>query len=247
MIFKTKLIILRTIRYGETSLIVTAFTELFGVQTYMINGIRTAKKAGSKASLYQPGAILDATVYHNTQKNMQRIKEADWAVLYKHIFSDVIKNNIALFMVELIYKTLKQPEENIPLFQYCEDALAALNDAGSKVAANFPLYFTLHLAGFFGFALNNLPQELYGKNDVFLDFQAGCFTHAQPQHFYFLQGEDAIITAELLNTMQPHELEEIRLNQMKRRGLLLSYMDYFALHIQDFGQMKTLAVLNEVL
>jgi DNA repair protein RecO (recombination protein O) len=74
--FKTKGIVLKTVKYGETSVIVTAFTELFGTQTYLQNGVRTSNKKGQgKANLFQPGAILDLIVYHNELKNIQRIKE----------------------------------------------------------------------------------------------------------------------------------------------------------------------------
>ena len=50
MTHKTKGIVLRTIKYGETSVVVTIFTELFGVQTYMVNGVRTTKKSSAKAN-----------------------------------------------------------------------------------------------------------------------------------------------------------------------------------------------------
>ena len=75
MTHKTKGIVLRTIKYGETSVVVTIFTELFGVQTYMVNGVRTTKKSSAKANHFQPGAILDLVVYHNDLHSMQRIKE----------------------------------------------------------------------------------------------------------------------------------------------------------------------------
>ena len=70
---KTKGIVLRTIKYGETSLVVTMFTELFGMQTYMVNGIRTSKRQGAKAAMYQPAAIIEMEVYHNDQKAMQAL------------------------------------------------------------------------------------------------------------------------------------------------------------------------------
>src|SRR5215212_9571811 len=98
MIHKTKGIILRTVKYGETSLVVTMFTELFGLQSYLVNGIRTASKKGNtKAVLFQPAAILDLVAYHNELKNLQRLKEYKWAFLYQHILSDVKKNAVALF------------------------------------------------------------------------------------------------------------------------------------------------------
>ena len=56
---KTKGIVLRTVKYGETSVIVTIFTELFGVQSYLVNGVRTSTKKGvGKANLFQPAARL---------------------------------------------------------------------------------------------------------------------------------------------------------------------------------------------
>jgi DNA repair protein RecO (recombination protein O) len=47
--------------------------------------------------------------------------------------------------------------------------------------------------------------------------------------------------------MQPEELETIRLNHEFRRSLLFAYENYYALHLQDFGTMKTLPVLREIL
>src|SRR5215207_4259643 len=108
-IYKTKGIVLRTVKYGETSVIVTIYTELFGLQSYLVNGVRTSTKKGTgKANLFQPTAILDLVVYHNELKHLNRIKEFKWHFLYKHILSDVPKNAVALFMVELLTKCLKQ-------------------------------------------------------------------------------------------------------------------------------------------
>ena len=247
MIHKTKGIVLKSIRYGETSLVVTIFTELFGVQTYMVNGVRTNKKSGSKAALFQPSSILDMEVYHNDQKAMHRIKECSWSFLYKNILSDVVKNSIALFMVELLQKMLKQPEQNSDLFYFCEDALQQLDDAPAPIAANFPLYFSLQLTQFFGFRISDMDLAFDQQNPIYLDLLEGIFTQQTPEHLFFMDTEDALITSELLKIMQPHELNQVKMNHHKRRSLLLKYMEYYALHIQDFGPVKTLQVLHEVL
>ena len=99
MTHKTKGIVLRTIKYGETSVVVTIFTELFGVQAYLVNGVRGSGKSSARANHFQPGALLDMVVYHSDQKQMQRIKEFRWDFLFQQVLSDVIKNNIALYMV----------------------------------------------------------------------------------------------------------------------------------------------------
>src|SRR5690349_3586503 len=119
---KTKGIVLRSVKYGESSLIITMFTEMFGVQSYLVNGVRASTKKGSgKANLFQPAAILDLIVYHNELRNLQRIREFKWDHLYHDILSDIKKNAVASFMIELLVKTLKQPEANEDLFHFVED------------------------------------------------------------------------------------------------------------------------------
>lgn len=158
----TKGVVLRTVKYGETSVIVTIFTELFGIQSYLVNGVRTSSRKGSgKASLFQPASILDMVVYHNELKQLQRIKEFRWSFLYQHTLSDVRKSAVALFMVELLTKCLKQPEANPDLFHFAEDAFIHLDKASAAVTANFPLFFALHLPVFFGFRFSDNYSQKY--------------------------------------------------------------------------------------
>jgi DNA repair protein RecO (recombination protein O) len=232
------------VKYGETSVIVTIFTELFGIQSYIVNGVRTSSKKGSgRANLFQPGAILDLTAYHNELHHLQRLREFKWSYLYQHIFFDVVKNSVALFMVELLSKTLKQPEANPDLFYFAEDAFIHLDKADDQVAGNFPLYFALHLASFYGFRFS----DRYTDQTTYLDLQEGEFVHEHPVHPHFLSNPYSYITSQLLKVMQPHELSQIKLNQEARRILLQAYQAYYALHFADFGVMKTLPVLQEVL
>jgi len=243
-VHKTKGIVLRTVKYGETSVIAAIYTELFGLQSYLVNGVRTSSKKGpGKASLFQPGAMLDLVVYHNELKNLQRIKEFKWGYLYQHIFSDIFKNAVALFMVELLAKTIKQPEQNTGLFYFIEDSFVHLDKSGPNITGNFPLFFSLHLATIYGFRLS----DEYTPQNSYLDLQEGEFVHEQPVHPYFLPEPYSFITSQFLKTQQPHELADIQLNQDARRVLMTAYQQFYALHIHDFGTMKTLPVLQEVL
>jgi len=241
---KTKGIVLRTVKYGETSVIVLILTEKFGVQSYLVNGVRTSTKKGTgKANLFQPAAILDLVVYHNELKQLNRIREFKWSHLYKNIFSDVPKNAVSLFMVELLTKCLKQPEPNEDLFHFCEDVFIHLDECSLPVMANFSLYFALHLSSLLGFQIH----DSYTAEKHYLDLQEGEFTAGQPEHPNFIEGRYAEITSELLKVMQPDELEQIKLNHETRRHLLHAYEIFFSLHVQEFGTMKTLPVLREVL
>jgi DNA repair protein RecO (recombination protein O) len=240
----TKGIVLRTVKYGETSVIVAVFTELFGVQSYIVNGVRTAsKKGGTKANLFQPGAMLELVVYHNDQKNLQRIKEYRWSVLYEHIFYDVFKGSVATYMIELLTKCLKQPEPNEDLFYFMEDVLLHLDKSNMAVVANFPLFYAVHLANFFGFRI----ADAYSEYLPYLDLQEGMFVANVPHHTMFLDSMLSGVTAHLLKVMQPSELEELKLSVATRRTLLQFYETYYSLHVPEFGHLRSLPVLQEVL
>lgn len=241
---KTKGIVLRTVKYGETSLVVTLFTELFGAQAYIINGIRTvSRKGNSKAACFQPAAILDLVVYHNELRHLHRIREYKWAHLYQQVFSDVPRNAVALYMVELLGKCLKQPESNPELFYFTEDVLLSLDQSEGTMMANLPLFYALHLPVHFGFRISDDDSD----RNPYLDLQEGVFTADQPSHPYFLEPGDATVVAQILKVMQPEELAAIPLGHEQRRRILHRLEPYYALHVQDFGTLKSLPVLREVL
>lgn len=241
---KTKGIVLRTVRYGETSVIVTIFTELFGIQSYLVNGVRTTvKKNAGKANLFQPCAILDLVVYHNELKQLNRIRESRWAYLYQHVLSNVQKNAVALFMVELLTRCLKQPENNPELFAFSEEIFTQLDKAEGTVMANMPLFFALHLSHFFGFRI----EDNYNETFCYLDMIEGNFVKEQPRHPHFLEGKQASVTSQLLKVQQVNELDEIRLHHEFRRNLLVAYEVYYSLHIPEFGSLRSLPVLREIL
>ncbi|MFC4263229.1 DNA repair protein RecO [Ferruginibacter yonginensis] len=241
--YKTKAIILKSIKYGETSLVVTAFTELFGVQTYMVNGVRTTKKTGVKAMLYQPASVVEMEVYHNDRNSMHRIKECNRTHVFNQVLTDVVKNSIAAFLMELLYKLLKQPEQNTDLFYFCEDALLQIDAAPTDVVANFPLFLALHLSHFFGFKID----DNFTETTCFLDLQEGMFADDRPHHPYYLEKDIAQPTSEILKTQHPSKLVQIKIPHAKRRLLLTKLMEYYSLHVQDFGTMKTVLIMQTVL
>ncbi len=244
-LFKTRGIVLKSVKYGETSLVVTIYTELFGLQSYLVNGVRTATgRTSGKANLFQPAALLDLVVYHQEGRSLNRIREFQWGHLYEHIFQDVTKNAVALFMVELLTNSLKQPEENHPLFQFTEDCLLHLDQATPGVTANLSLFFALHLTHFFGVSPRIADTA---EESVYFDLIDSLITNTPPLHENYLEGKKASICAELLKTRQPEELEEIKMNHEMRRQLLQHMEYYFLNHVQDFRPLKSLSVLSAML
>lgn len=245
MLHQTQAIVLRTVAYGDTSLIVSALTEQFGIQQYLVKGARKASKKGgsAQASFLQPAALLELVVYHQELRQLQIIKEMKWALVYQRVMSSVTRNAIALYMTELLSKCMKQPEANSPLFELAAGALRLLDECDDAVAANLPLHFTLQLAAELGFGL----EDEYSATAPVLDLKEGRFVAEPPIHGFYLQPPLSEVTHQLLQHENPVTLYRIRLNKLQRRELLQSYAHFFHYHVADFGQLKTLAVLQAVL
>jgi DNA repair protein RecO (recombination protein O) len=243
-VHKTKGIVLRTVKYGETSIIASVYTEMFGVQSYIVKGVRQSSRKGqNKSSFFQPGAILEMEVYSNEFRNLQFIKDYQWEYLFTTVYFDVVKNAVAMYMIELLQHTLKQPEANPELFQMIEDSLKQLDKGNEALTANLPLYFTLHLGTELGFQVHGE----YSTDTPILDLAEGVFTAQHPSHSHYLDGELAKITIEISTISFYTDLERVKLTRSTRRQLLNAYQTYMALHVQDFGEMRSWKVLQEIL
>jgi DNA repair protein RecO (recombination protein O) len=244
MLQKTKGLVMRSVKYGETSLVVTVFTEVFGLQSYMVSGVRkTSAKGASSAGQYQPGALLDLVVYHHGQHNLQRIRESGWAYIYRQLYTDIRKNAVSLFMVELLQKCLRQPEPQPDLFQFTEDALRHLDEADPLVAANYPIYFALHLSHFFGFRM----QDSYDEDNSILDLREGEFRYNTPHYPEWAGPELSRYVSLFLKAIHPSDLSDIHINRELRRKLLDMILTYYRLHSAEFGEMRSVPVLQAVL
>jgi len=243
-IHNTNGVVLKTVKYGETSIITTVYTELFGIQSYLVKGVRkTTKKGGSGASYFQPGAILEMSVYHNELKNLQFVKEYHWHYLYQELLFDVVKNSVAQYIIEILQHTLKQPEANPELFYLITDTLKQLDKGNATLTANLPLYFMLQLGALLGFEI----QGSFSKTTPILDLQEGFYVGEIPTHPYFIDEHLSAIASTIQNIDFYNNLEEIGLSRMVRRQLLIALQQYISLHITDFGNLQSLAILQEIL
>ncbi|MCL6523017.1 MAG: DNA repair protein RecO [Thermoflavifilum sp.] len=241
MLQKTRGVVLRAVRYGETSLVVTIFTEQLGIQSYLVNGVRTARPARMKPVFFQPGTILDLVVYHHTGKNLQRISEIQFGYVYRQILADPIKSAVMLYITELLLRLLQHPQVLRELYQFTEQALVWLDQASSRVA-NLPLYFTLQTAALLGVGL----QNNYDVSKPYFDLHEGLFTAQIPAHPDYMGTNEAKLTSQLLNCQNADEAAVIPLTRQQRRKLIGFYQDYLRWHVPGFTALLGLDTLFQL-
>ena len=243
MLHNTKGIVLRVTKYGDTSIILTAYTELFGVQQYMVKGVRvTSKKGANKGVFYQPAAILQMEVYHSPMKQLQMVKEVSWDFVYQNVYSDVLRNAVATYIVEVLQQTM-QPEPHPELFYLIEDTFKQLDKGGPQLVGNLPIYFLIHLSQNMGFGL----QGKYTATTPVLDVREGQFVEKVPTHPYFLEGLEAETASSFLQVQFYNDLDTIVLSGTQRKKILELFQLSLSWHYKKFSDIKSLPILQEVL
>jgi len=244
MTHKSKAVLLKTVKYGESSLIVTMFTELFGIQSYMVKGIRTSgKSAAGKISYFQPAALLSMEVYQNPVKTLQYIKEYHWAHIYKTLYFDVLKNAIATYIIEMVLHTILEQEAGQALYDLIEETLIYVDDHEKHDILNIPLLFSLKLAEMLGFRFHGR----YSAQTPVLDLQEGRYVSHSPQHGFTLEGQTADINSRLMHIPAINKAKDVQISNINRRSLLKCYQQFFSLHLENYREAKSYQILKTVL
>ncbi len=243
MLHKTNGIVLRSVKYGDSSLVTTIFTALYGVQTYMVQGVRSAKVRQNRAGSFQPGTLLELVVYQQPQKNMQRIREFQAAYLYRTLQEDVVKNSVLLFSVEVLLRLLPEQAPLPSLFEFASGYFISLDTRSQQEVANYPLFFIISCSRILGYEL----KGNYSVHTPHLDMQEGGFTEHSPSVIPFTNDEDARILDLLLKVDNYEALNGIEMNAAIRLRLIDWYVAFLQTHTQHMGNIKSLAVLRAIL
>jgi DNA repair protein RecO (recombination protein O) len=221
MIQKTRGIVFRFTKFRESSIIVTIFTEKFGVQSYIVNGVRS-KKASNKIALYQPLTLLNLVVYHREQANIERIKEAQCFYPYDTLLTDIKKSTVAMFLTELLNKTVKEEAHSGELFGFICDSLIAF-DKLQYDFENFHLLFMMKLARYLGFGVQNVNEVLGGRVT------------------------DEKIEKVITRLLPAAYDEPVPMTNQQRREILDLLVKFYIEHMGQLKELKSLAVLREVI
>ncbi|ELR72656.1 DNA recombination and repair protein RecO [Fulvivirga imtechensis AK7] len=219
MLHKTRGIVFKYFKYRDTSIIVKIFTEAFGLQTYVVNGVRSKTSRG-KIALYQPLTLLDMVVYYKDSAEINRISEVKCRSPFQSISTNIKKTAIAMFLAEVLYKTVKEEGEVAELFDFIFHSIEIL-DHVPEGFENFHLQFLLKLARYLGFGVES--------SEIFYD--------SFPE-------EDVEPVKQLL--MNPYE-QRIKISNTMRRILLDHIIKFYQTHIDTLKEVKSVKVLQEVL
>lgn len=221
MLYKTQGIVFKFVKYRESSIIVNVFTENLGLQSYIVNGVRSKSSKG-KIALFQPLTCLDLVVYNKERSTINRISEISCSHPFNSIPINIGKSSIALFLTEVLHKIIREQHDTEALFKFIQQAVLILDNLNSGFE-NFHIQFLLKLSRYLGFGVsdNNELELLINYNK---------------QEFELLKQ---------LN-LSPFE-QHIAISNTTRTKLLDAILFYYKQHYTTLDDINSLTVLTEVL
>lgn len=242
MLHTTLGIVLKTFKYSETSVIAKVYTQKFGLQTYIINSVHT-KQSRTKPALLQTLTILEMVVYHREHKSMNHIKELRPVYTFLTLPYDISKSTLALFISEILYKTLKEESNNNAQFEFLYRFITFLDqNKNPSVTANLHLWFLIKFTQYLGF----YPQNNFFYTDrPYFNLAEGEFCHRQPNHAHFIQLPLSSFLFALMQ-LSSDQTDQLQLSKLQRRQLLHALIAYYKYHIEGFEEVKSLQILEDI-
>lgn len=233
MLASTPGLVLHTTPYAETSVVVKVFTRLFGVQSYIIKGVR-GHSGRVKQNMLQPLTSLDMVVYVNPKNNLNHVKE----LTPRHTITKAeqqssnqeIDNALRFFKTEVLYKALREGEPMPELYDYVENVTGNHRDT--------PIWFLLTVAHHLGIE----PMDNHSIREPLFDLQEGRYVSVSTETT--LSTALSAMLHEYLSTFNSH-LSTFNLTE--RRSLIDALIAYYQLHLSGFRNFNSHEILHTVL
>lgn len=231
----TRAIVLKKVAYAGSSAIVTAYTEQFGATSFMVRGL---SRKGGKSAAVQPLSLVEIECNYKPSKQVQMLTDISLKEYSASITTHPYKTAVALFLAEVLSKTLKEESPDEELFKYLYGSIQYF--AEDAFSADFHLIFLNKLTRFFGFA----PSEAFSEQAPYFDLQHGIFITNRSGAIHSANRGLSEAFSNLLE-LNFENKSPTWTNDM-RRQLLQLLMTYYGLHLEGMGTIKSLPILEEI-
>lgn len=236
MLYTTRAFVLKTVRHGDSTVVLKAYTESLGLRSFLV---RVGKKGGITQAALQPLNRIELVAHEAPERDLLTVRELRVERPYTSVPFDPVRGALALFVQEVLYRTLRGETADRELFAFLEEVTTVIDTAPE--VRNFPLVFLVRFSEQLGF----LPSPP-GPGAEHFDPVEGVFVASNERHGRTLGPPLSTIYASLL-ALPLAELDAVRILSGQRRELLDQQLLYFRLHVEGMGELRSPRVLHQVL
>lgn len=234
MQIKDKAILIQNIKTGDKKSIVKLYT--------LNNGLVTAFAATSKSpnsklriSAILPLNLLEVEYIAKQNKEVALLTEARSYFIAEQMLPQFKTLSIFPFLNEVLLKVLKEQQSNQYLYNFLETTIISLTKSNIN-HSNFAINFLLNLTLYLGIE----PQNNYSHQTPYFNCREGVFESVP---LSYPMGFDK----DLSKLFSDHVLnKETKYSSSQRQVLLDAMLAYYNFHIPNFGNLKSVEILREI-
>ncbi len=230
--------VVKSIKNGETSMIVSCYLEDIGLKNFIVKGIYGTKKPKFSKAYFFPLNFISINYNLSKNESLGYIKEVKPINFYKSLHSSIEKSTVIIFLSEILNSVFKEEgDKNQNLFNFLDKSLNWFDSQES--CNNFHLKFLIELTKHIGFYPN-----INNENDKFFNIKSGSSSIIKPLS-KFIDLDDYKLFKHILG-MKFEDLNYMRINKDSRIRLLNHIIDYYSIHLQMFKSPKSIDVFSEI-
>ena len=237
MLISTDAIVLSSLRYNESDLIVKCYTKSHGILSFIVKSVLKSKKGKFKASYFQVFSLLSIHTQIKNKQQLNYFKDVQLSEQLLSTQSNVHKATLAMFLAEIIKSVIYEEERNEDLFQFLKQSIINLDRM--ERYSNFHMAFLVKLSAYIGFYPNLKNEEF----ETYFSIREGHFLPFEDK--YCLNEEYSTILKQII-TLDLHLCQNLTIDKIHRAKMLELLLHYYELHVENFKIPKSLEVLKSV-
>ncbi|MFN0157860.1 MAG: DNA repair protein RecO [Bacteroidota bacterium] len=257
MIVTTEAVVLRTMKYRDTSRIATLYTSRYGKISVIAKGARDKKN--TFGSSLQPMSHVQAILYKKENRDLHLLSQCTSITPLRHLADDMHRMAAAMSAIELVNAVTHGEDENPALFTLLTRTLVAI-DGATKGAPAALYFFEARLLEVLGFAVNFqqcakclklLDEAGTGTNGVGLQLQRGgvvCFACIPDS---IIERTVSLVALRVLQRLQdlnePVAATRMVFSRQVAEEIGLILRRFLQYHIEGLRDLKSEAVFSAVL
>lgn len=222
-----KFIVLHSFRYKESEVVIRGYSDKHGNCSLFLRSAQNSKR--HNLSLLHPLSTLTVTPILRGRGEMIAVKEYEALHRLTTIREELKKSSIALFLAEIILKTIKEVEQNSALYNFLESSIVQLEQS-KKGSANFHLWFLTHYLFYLGYSPTYSKQNSYGQ--------------VSEDGFHLLKGESELI--DTFNGLTACNIDKVIISGKRRSQFLAAILHFLSFHQNYKIEVLALPILQEV-
>lgn len=232
-------IVINVIKYNDKHNIAHIYTDKLGMLAFLVRQ-GTTHASRMRNAMFMPLSLIGFEARLQPGRELGTLHDVRRTAVLMSIYSDPMKNAVAMFVSELLSHTIQEQEQNMVLYSYIKSCILRLEESRASIA-NFHICFLYQLGQFIGIQ----PDIDSYHEGYWFNMSEGVYTQHPHAGAKMLPPSQAQVLP-LLSRMTFDNMHHFKFTRDQRNEMLEIILGYYRLHHSTLGTLRSPEVLKQL-